>query len=110
MFKLLVSDALSEEGLKVLKDEKELQVDVKLKLPPEELKAIINSCVIEKLDHKNLNLDVEFMRGKMATTELLCMEIFNQLKDPIEAYNGVFLHSVKLAETENNYAEYFGNG
>ena len=41
MFKLLVSDALSEEGLKVLKDEKELQVDVKLKLPPEELKAII---------------------------------------------------------------------
>jgi len=41
MYKLLVSDALSEEGLKVLKDEKELQVDVKLKLPPEELKAII---------------------------------------------------------------------
>jgi len=41
MYKLLVSDALSEEGLKVLKDEKELQVDVKLKLSPEELKAII---------------------------------------------------------------------
>lgn len=41
MYKVLVSDALSEEGLKVLKDEKELQVDVKLKLPPEELKAII---------------------------------------------------------------------
>lgn len=41
MFKVLVSDALSEEGLKVLKDEKELQVDVKLKLPPEELKALI---------------------------------------------------------------------
>lgn len=34
MFKVLVSDALSEEGLKVLKEEKELQVDVKLKLPP----------------------------------------------------------------------------
>ncbi|MCR8558780.1 6-carboxytetrahydropterin synthase [Mucilaginibacter sp. BJC16-A38] len=73
-----------------------------------ELKVIINSFVIEKLDHKNLNLDVEFMKGKMATTELLCMEIFNQLKEPVEAYNGVFLHSVKLAETENNYAEYFG--
>lgn len=41
MYKVLVSDALSDEGLKVLKDEKELQVDVKLKLPPEELKAII---------------------------------------------------------------------
>jgi len=41
MYKVLVSDSLSEEGLKVLKDEKELQVDVKLKLPAEELKAII---------------------------------------------------------------------
>lgn len=41
MYKVLVSDSLSEEGLKVLKDEKDLQVDVKLKLPPEELKAII---------------------------------------------------------------------
>lgn len=41
MYKILVSDAMSEEGLKVLKDEKEFQVDVKLKLPPEELKAII---------------------------------------------------------------------
>lgn len=41
MYRVLVSDALSEEGLKVLKDEKELQVDVKLKLPPEELKTII---------------------------------------------------------------------
>ncbi|MBP6943280.1 MAG: phosphoglycerate dehydrogenase [Candidatus Omnitrophica bacterium] len=41
MYKVLVSDSLSEEGLKVLKDEKDLQVDVKLKLPPEELKALI---------------------------------------------------------------------
>jgi 6-pyruvoyltetrahydropterin/6-carboxytetrahydropterin synthase len=45
----------------------------------------------------------------MASTELLCIEIFNQLKKPIEAYDGVFLHSVKLYETENNSAEYFGD-
>jgi 6-pyruvoyltetrahydropterin/6-carboxytetrahydropterin synthase len=74
-----------------------------------ELKIIINEHVIEKLDHKNINLDVEFMKGKMASTELLCIEIFNQLKAPIEAYPGVFLHSVKLYETENNSAEYFGD-
>jgi 6-pyruvoyltetrahydropterin/6-carboxytetrahydropterin synthase len=73
-----------------------------------ELKVIINDRVIEKLDHKNINLDVEFMAGKMASTELLCIEIFKQLKQPIEAYPGVFLHSVKLYETENNSAEYFG--
>jgi 6-pyruvoyltetrahydropterin/6-carboxytetrahydropterin synthase len=73
-----------------------------------ELKQIINEYVVEKLDHKNLNKDVDFMEGKMASTEILTIEIFNQLKAPIEAHEGVFLHSVKLYETENNYAEYFG--
>ena len=73
------------------------------------LKLIINEEVIEKLDHKNLNLDVDFMQHKMATTELLCIEIFNQLRAPVEAHEGVFLHSVKLHETENNSAEYFGD-
>jgi 6-pyruvoyltetrahydropterin/6-carboxytetrahydropterin synthase len=73
-----------------------------------QLKMIINDHVIEKLDHKNLNLDVDFMKGKMATTELLCIGIFNQLKAPIEAHGGVILHSVRLYETENNSAEYFG--
>ena len=73
-----------------------------------DLKVIINDYVIEKLDHKNINLDVPFMKGKMASTELLYIEIFNQLKGPIEKHPGVFLHSVKLAETENNSAEYFG--
>ena len=74
-----------------------------------DLKVIINNYVIEKLDHKNINLDVDFMKGKMASTELLTIEIFNQLKKPIELHQGVFLHSVKLFETENNSAEYFGD-
>src|SRR6201985_2332454 len=56
-----------------------------------ELKTIINEYVIEKLDHKNINKDVVFMAGKMASTELLFIEIFKQLKKPIEAYPGVFL-------------------
>lgn len=73
------------------------------------LKVIINEHVIEKLDHKNLNLNVDFMYGKTATTELLCIEIFHQLKAPIETHEGIFLHSVKLHETENNSTEYFGN-
>jgi 6-pyruvoyltetrahydropterin/6-carboxytetrahydropterin synthase len=73
-----------------------------------QLKTIIQDHVIEKLDHKNLNLDVGFMTGKMATTEMLCMAIFNQLKAPIEINEGVFLHSVRLHETENNSAECFG--
>ena len=41
MIKILVSDALSEEGLKILKSVKEFQVDVKTELKPDELKKII---------------------------------------------------------------------
>ena len=72
------------------------------------LKEIIKSHVTDKLDHKNVNLDVDFMRGKMASTEVICIEIFNQLQPYIEA-QGVFLHQVKLVETENNYVEYYGH-
>lgn len=72
------------------------------------LKSIILQHVVEKLDHRNVNLDVDFMQGKMASTEILAIEIFNQLKAPIEAA-GAQLHSIKLQETENNSVEYFGN-
>ncbi|MNY67528.1 6-pyruvoyl tetrahydropterin synthase [compost metagenome] len=72
-----------------------------------DLRDIINTQVISKLDHRNVNLDVDFMKGKMASTEVLAVEIFNQLKQPITE-QGALLHSVKLYETENNFVEYFG--
>ncbi|PRY53894.1 6-pyruvoyltetrahydropterin/6-carboxytetrahydropterin synthase [Arcticibacter pallidicorallinus] len=71
------------------------------------LKHIVQKYVVDKLDHKNVNLDVDFMSGKMASTEVLCIEIFNQL-DPHIKDAGVVLHRVKLVETENNYVEYYG--
>jgi 6-pyruvoyltetrahydropterin/6-carboxytetrahydropterin synthase len=73
-----------------------------------ELKVIINEYVIEKLDHKNINKDVDFMAGKMASTELLCIEIFNQLKDLLKLIRRCVFTFGKLYETENNSAEYFG--
>lgn len=72
------------------------------------LKAVINEVVIEKLDHRNINLDVDFMVGKMASTEVIALEIFNQLKPHITKYDAQ-LHSIKLYETENNFVEYFGD-
>lgn len=71
------------------------------------LKEIIKKHVIEKIDHKNINLDVDFMKGKMASTEVLAVEIFNQLRPHIETF-GAQLHKIKLCETENNYVEFFG--
>jgi len=69
------------------------------------LKTIILTSVIDKLDHKNINLDVDFMKGKMASTEILAMEIWKILEPQIE---GAQLHCVKLYETENNFVEYYG--
>lgn len=72
------------------------------------MKEIILHHIIEKLDHRNVNLDVDFMKGKLASTEYMAIEIFNVLNPLFEEHN-VILHSVKLVETENNYVEYFGN-
>ena len=81
----------------------ELFVTVKGEVNPEtgfvidlkDLRDIINVRVISKLDHRNVNLDVDFMKGKMASTEVLAIEIFNQLNQPI-AEQGAVLHAVKL--------------
>ena len=71
------------------------------------LKQIISEHIISKLDHKNINLDVDFMKGKIATTENLAISIWNELKPHIER-EGAYLHCVKVAETENNSIEYYG--
>ena len=73
-----------------------------------ELMSIIEERVIEKCDHKNLNMDVDFLEGVIPSSENLVKAIFEQLEEPIaeaSANNG-FLYSVRLEETERNSAEY----
>ena len=71
------------------------------------LSEIINTHVIESLDHKNLNLDVSYLTGIMASTENLAIAIWDQLANEISK-NGGELAKIKLIETENNFVEYFG--
>lgn len=71
------------------------------------LKHLVDELVVEKIDHKNLNLDVDFMKDKLASTENLAIAIWQQLILPI-AQNGAQLHCIKIYETENNFVEYFG--
>ncbi|HPD66166.1 MAG TPA: 6-carboxytetrahydropterin synthase [Bacteroidia bacterium] len=71
------------------------------------LSRLIKELVIEKVDHKNLNLEVDFMKGLIPSSENIAMAVFNLL-DPELRKQGVALHCVKLYETENNYVEYFG--
>lgn len=68
---------------------------------------IIKTYVVDVLDHSNINLDVPFMAGKMASTENIAMGIWEQLESHLTAEN-YRLYSIKLYETERNFVEYFG--
>ena len=72
-----------------------------------DLSAIICTHVTDKLDHKNINLDVYFMKNKIASCENLSIAIWNEMEGHINKL-GCKLHCVKVVETENNFVEYFG--
>ncbi len=93
----------------------ELIVTVKGEINPDtgfvmnlfDLKKILKREIIDKVDHKNLNLDVDFMANQLTSSENLAVAIWNILEPIIREYDAI-LHSVKLAETDNNVIEYFG--
>jgi len=72
------------------------------------LSKLIRERVIKKLDHKNINLEVDFMSGSLASTENLAVGIWHELSPHIKAL-GADLHCIKVTESENNYVEYFGD-
>ena len=70
------------------------------------LSKIIRTEVTDKLDHKNLNVEVDFMKGQMCSTENLAMAIWQQLNTALPAE--IQLHCIKLYETPRIYVEYYG--
>jgi 6-pyruvoyltetrahydropterin/6-carboxytetrahydropterin synthase len=93
----------------------ELHVTIKGELHPDTgfvvnaktLGDLIKLKIVEEVDHKNLNIDVEFLKGKFTSAENLAIGIWNELQPDIEKM-GVALHCVKLIETRSIYVEYFG--
>jgi 6-pyruvoyltetrahydropterin/6-carboxytetrahydropterin synthase len=83
----------------------EVDADTGFVMDLKDLKEIVRENVISKVDHKNLNLDTDFMKGKISTSENIVIAIWNELEDKIKKGK---LFSVKLYETENNYFEYKG--
>ena len=71
-----------------------------------QLSNIIRDHIIEKVDHRNLNVDVPFMKDKMCSTENLAIAIWKELV-PYLPY-GVQMHCIKIYETPRIYVEYFG--
>jgi 6-pyruvoyltetrahydropterin/6-carboxytetrahydropterin synthase len=72
-----------------------------------ELDRIVDRACVDLLDHKNLDLDVDFLRGVLSTAENVCVACWGQLA-PELAQQGATLSRLRLWETENNYVEYFG--
>jgi|TARA_Y100001934_G_scaffold231982_1_gene280457 6-pyruvoyltetrahydropterin/6-carboxytetrahydropterin synthase len=70
-----------------------------------ELKKIIKNEVEERLDHKNLNLDVPHFSNTIPSAENICIYIYDILKDNIDSQ---FKLSVRLYETPRNFVEYSG--
>lgn len=66
------------------------------------LKQIIRTEIIELLDHKNLNLDIDAFKELNPTVENIALFIFKTIKNKLP---NEYLLSVKLYETENNIAE-----
>jgi 6-pyruvoyltetrahydropterin/6-carboxytetrahydropterin synthase len=70
------------------------------------LGEVIKDVIIEKVDHRNLNVDVDFMKGKFTSAENFAIAIWNELSKHLP--EGVALHCIKLYETPRIYVEYFG--
>lgn len=90
-----------------------LEVTVRGEILPEtgmvidlkKLKTIIDREIIQKVDHKHLNFDVDFLRGVIPTAENLAMKFWEILKDKIDQGE---LHEIRLYESDNNFVTYRG--
>ena len=72
------------------------------------LSDLLRDHITEQVDHKNLNLDVPFLAGQMASTENLAIAFWQILTRELPAITQAQLHCVKLYETPRNFVEYYG--
>ena len=70
------------------------------------LSIVVKERIIDKLDHHNLNMDVDFMSGKLCSIENLVIGIWNELVPHLPPT--VKLHCLRLVETAKIYVEYYG--
>lgn len=69
------------------------------------LKSILEEEIVSKVDHKHLNLDVEFLEGIIPTVENLAVVFWDILKNKLHSGE---LYKIKIWETEKSFVEYFG--
>ena len=96
----------------------EIEVTVKGEINPETgmlinlkvLSAILKEEIIDKVDHKNLNIDVPFLEGIITTTENVTIKFWEVLDEKLKSLKNskCTLHKIRLYETPRNFVEYYG--
>ena len=84
----------------------EPEPDTGFLMDAKKLSMLIKQHVLDKLDHKNLNEDVQFLKGQICSTENVARAIWMQLLPQLPT--NVTMHAVRLYETPRIYVEYFG--
>ena len=72
----------------------------------DELEDVAKKEIIDKVDHQNLNLDVDFLKDTIPTMENLAKKFWEILKDKIPKGE---LYKIKIYESGNNYVIYKGD-
>ena len=70
-----------------------------------DLKRVVEREVVDRADHRNFNIDVDFMHGIIPTTENIVVQCWRVLEPHVAPAT---LTRLRLWETENNYVEYEG--
>ena len=96
----------------------EIEVTVKGVINPETgmlinlkvLSTILKEEIIDKVDHKNLNIDVPFLEGIITTTENVTIKFWEVLDEKLKSLKNskCILHKIRLYETPRNFVEYYG--
>jgi 6-pyruvoyltetrahydropterin/6-carboxytetrahydropterin synthase len=79
--------------------EKGFIIDLKM------MKKIINEEIVDKVDHKNLNLDVDFLEGIIPTVENLAVVFWKVLANK---FPNAELHKIRIYETCTSFVDYYG--
>lgn len=74
------------------------------------LKEVLEKTIVKDCDHKNLNLDVQFLRGIIPSAENLVRAFWARIETALAPYlsSGARLYRVRLYETPRNFFDYFG--
>ena len=84
----------------------EVHTETGMVLDLKALKKLVNEEIILKVDHKNLNVDVPFLKDVIPTAENLAIRFWEVLESRLK---GGQLHEIKLYESERNFVIYRGN-